>query len=288
LSRYRKVDPRIWNDEKFRSLPDNGKLVFFMLLTHPSMTALGAMRATVSGLAEELGWEREAFAEAFAEALRQGMAEHDPKACLIAIPKFIRYNPPESPNVVKAWAGAVDLLPECALKTTVLHRAKAHTEGMAEGFAKAFAEAFAKAMPKGMPNQEQEQEQKKKPPVVPQGGQTEQPEIPCPYAQIVALYHEHLPSLPRAKVTTAPRQRGMRSFWGWLLGSTKADGSRRATTADEALRWIAGYFAQASENDFLMGRTPRSAEHAGWRCDIDFLMTPKGIKQVVERTKDAA
>lgn len=133
-----------------------------------------------------------------------------------------------------------------------------------------------------------EEEEEVIPPVVPRGGQIEQPEIPCPYAQIVALYHEHLPSLPRAKVTTAPRQRGMRSFWGWLLGSTKADGSRRATTADEALQWIAGYFAQASENDFLMGRTPRSAEHAGWRCDIDFLMTPKGIKQVVERTKDAA
>lgn len=132
-----------------------------------------------------------------------------------------------------------------------------------------------------------EEKRRDKTPVVPMGDK-DKPEIPCPYARIVELYHEHLPSLPRAKVTTAPRQRGMRSFWGWLLGSTKADGTRRATTADEALQWIASYFAQASENDFLMGRTPRSAEHKDWRCDIDYLMTPRGIKQVVERTRDAA
>ena len=59
------MDPRIWNDAKFRDLSDNAKLVFFMLLTHPNMTALGAMRATVAGLAEEMGWEPEAFREAF-------------------------------------------------------------------------------------------------------------------------------------------------------------------------------------------------------------------------------
>lgn len=155
MARYRKVDPRIWNDAKFRDLSDNAKLVFFMLLTHPNMTALGAMRATVAGLAEEMGWETEAFREAFREALSKGMAEHDQKACLIALPRFIKYNPPESPNVVKAWGGALDLLPECELKSRVIARAKAFTEGKGEGFAKALPEAFAK----GMPYQEQEQEQ---------------------------------------------------------------------------------------------------------------------------------
>lgn len=155
MARYRKVDPRIWNDAKFRELSDNAKLAFFMLLTHPNMTALGAMRATVSGLAEEMGWEPEDFREAFSEALAKGMAEHDSKACLIALPQFIKYNPPESPNVVKAWSGALDLLPECDLKTRVIARAKDLAEAKGEGF----AEAFAKSMPKSIANQEQEQKQ---------------------------------------------------------------------------------------------------------------------------------
>ena len=157
MARYRKIDPRIWNDAKFSELSDNGKLVFFMLLTHPSMTALGAMRGTVEGLAAEMHWTPEAFREAFREALSKGMAEHDGKACLVALPSFIKYNPPESPNVVKAWVGSLDLLPECSLKTRVVARAKAFAEGMPKGFGKAFAEAFAK----NMPNQEQEQEQNK-------------------------------------------------------------------------------------------------------------------------------
>lgn len=124
-------------------------------------------------------------------------------------------------------------------------------------------------------------------PLAPQGGQAGG-EIPCPYARIVELYHEHLPSLPRVKLMPASRQRAMRKVWGWLLSSTKADGQRRATTADEALQWLGGYFAQAAGNDFLMGRTPRGAEHANWRCDIDFLMTDKGMRHVIERTQDAA
>jgi hypothetical protein len=164
VSRYRKVDPRIWNDKKFCALSDNAKLVFFMLLTHPGMTALGAMRATVPGLASELGWEPEAFGEAFGEALSKGMAEHDRKACLVALPRFLRYNPPESPNVVKAWIGAVDLLPECDLKSVVIQRAKGFAEGMTEGYAKAFRETFGKAMPYQEQEQEQEQEQNKSAP----------------------------------------------------------------------------------------------------------------------------
>lgn len=160
MSRYRKVDPRIWNDDKFRGLSNRGKLVFFMLLTHPHMTALGAMRATPGGLAEELNWEPQAFREVFAEVLAVGMAEHDQKACLIALPNFLRYNPPESPNVVKAWVSALDLLPECELKTAVLQRAGEFTRTLTKGFADAFIEAFDKAIG----NQEQEQEQKKHPP----------------------------------------------------------------------------------------------------------------------------
>jgi hypothetical protein len=59
MSQYRKVDTRIWNDAQFCGLSDDGKLVFLLLLTHPNMTSLGAMRATLAGLAEEIGWEPE-------------------------------------------------------------------------------------------------------------------------------------------------------------------------------------------------------------------------------------
>jgi hypothetical protein len=159
MSRYRKIDPRIWNDAKFASLSDEGKLVFFMLLTHPSMTALGAMRATAEGLAAELGWRAEAFRKAFEEVCLKGMAEHDGAAHFVALPGFLKYNTPESPNVIRAWRGSVDLLPECSLKGVVLQRAYLWSQGMSEGFRKAFIEAFGH--PIAYQEQEQEQEPKK-------------------------------------------------------------------------------------------------------------------------------
>lgn len=163
MSRYRKVDPRIWNDEKFRDLSNNGKLVFFMLLTHPHMTAIGAMRATVPGMAAEMGWGEKAFREAFGEVLSKGMARHDEKACFLSLKHFLKYNEPESPNVVKAWVSALDLLPECHLKDQAIQEAKAFAEAKGEAFGKAFPEALPEGSPKAMPYQEQEQEQDKTP-----------------------------------------------------------------------------------------------------------------------------
>lgn len=161
MARYRKIDTRIWNDEKFRSLSDDGKLVFFFLLTHPHMTSIGAMRATLPGLAAEIGWDVERLSEAFAEALAKGMAKHDPAASMIWLPKFIRYNEPESPNVLKAWAGALDLLPECDLTREAIQSVKDFAEGLSKGFREALPQAFRQPsrQPSLYPEQEQEQEQ---------------------------------------------------------------------------------------------------------------------------------
>jgi hypothetical protein len=159
MARYRKIDPRIWNDEKFRALSDSGKLAFLFILTHPSMTSIGAMRGTTAGLAAELEWGVEAFAKAFGEACAKDMIEADAKASFIGVPNFVKYNPPESPNVIKAWADALDLVPECDLRNRHILRLEQVVKGLTEGFREAFTKAFAKTLAKTMPNQEQEQEQ---------------------------------------------------------------------------------------------------------------------------------
>jgi hypothetical protein len=132
MSRYRKIDLRIWDDAKFNGLGDDGKLVFFVLLTHPAMTPLGAMRATIPGLAAELGWNTEAFREGFDAVCEKGMAQHD----FVMLPKFLAYNAPEFLYVIRAWRGAVDLLPECSLTTLVLRAALELAQSMSKGFGK--------------------------------------------------------------------------------------------------------------------------------------------------------
>lgn len=111
---------------------------------------------------------------------------------------------------------------------------------------------------------------------------------PCPRDEVVSLYHSALPELPSVRLMTEPRKRALKAFWEWVFTAKKSDGSVRAQTADQALTWIRGYFERASKNDFLMGRGPKSPGHERWECDLDFLLTDKGKKQVIERTKEAA
>lgn len=107
---------------------------------------------------------------------------------------------------------------------------------------------------------------------------------PCPIDRVVEVYHELLPELPAVRLKTDARSKAIRKFWGWVLTSKKPDGARRAETADQALAWLADYFGRVRDNDFLMGKTPKSGEHAGWKCDLDYLLTERGMKQVIEKT----
>ena len=174
MGRFRKVDSRIWNDEKFRALSERGQLCFFYLLTHPHMTSLGAMRATPEGLAAELGLSTRAYRRQLGAMVDSGMVEIDTRASFVALPNFLRYNLPESPNVIKAWASALDLIPECPLKIQAVRRACAATEEIAsasqspdtwrKAFREAFGEGFGEDYPedfgKAMPNPEPEPEPK--------------------------------------------------------------------------------------------------------------------------------
>lgn len=110
----------------------------------------------------------------------------------------------------------------------------------------------------------------------------------CPCEQLVDIFHEVLPTLPRVQILKDNRRRALRKMWDWVLTSHRQDGTRRAQNAIEAAEWFRDYFTRANANDFLMGKTPRAGEHAGWKCDIDFLLTEKGMRQVIEKTAAVA
>jgi len=172
--RYRKVEVRTWGDEKFRalsSIPPCGQGLWLFLITGPHTGPIpGLFRAGRAAMAEELGWDVEAFDKAFQEAFQQGMVKADFKARVMWLPSAIRHNRPESPNVVRSWAAEFDLIPECDLKREALESLRASIHALGEAFGKAFEEAFTKPSPKpsvkpspkAMANQEQEQEQEKK------------------------------------------------------------------------------------------------------------------------------
>ena len=111
MARYRKVDPRIWNDAKFSSLSHEGQRLFLYVLTHPSMTSLGAFRATPDGLMAEIGINDEQCNEhcreqctehrlnTFDELLVKELVKYGEKSKTVFAPNFIKYNAPENANV---------------------------------------------------------------------------------------------------------------------------------------------------------------------------------------------
>jgi hypothetical protein len=170
--RYRKISCAFWADERVRTFTDDGKLAFLFLLTHPAMTSVGAMRATMAGLADELGWPRRRLERALAPAVESKMIEVNPAAAYLSLPKFLRHNRPESPNVCKAWGSLIAMLPECPERQATVDRCRAilaeHVEqgdlGVAFGkaFEEGFREAFGKAFRHPFANPEPEQEQEPK------------------------------------------------------------------------------------------------------------------------------
>lgn len=195
MSRYRKIDTRMWADARFMALsapPPNAQSLWIYLLTGPHTTSIpGLFVAGRAMLAEALGWDNEGFTEASREVFDEGfpegvtegeartgskpspMAIADWKARVVYLPNALRYNKPESPNVVKSWRLNWEEIPDCALKADAWEAMrldlKAHGASFEAAFvasclrpescAKATRKPSQKPSVKTMPNQEQEQEQ---------------------------------------------------------------------------------------------------------------------------------
>jgi hypothetical protein len=163
---YRRVSVRMWGDAKVRALtppPPGGLALWFHLLTGEQTGIIpGLHKIGEAAFAEQLGWPLEGFREAFREVEAQGMARADWAARVIWVPKAIEHNVPASPNAVRAWADAWDLMPECSLKIEAWRVLRAFLEAFSEAFVEAFDEACLEPSVKTSGNQDQEQEQEKR------------------------------------------------------------------------------------------------------------------------------
>ncbi len=120
MARHRKIDVRMWGDEKFVALSSpkpNAQTLWVFLLTGPQTTAApGLFSAGEAALAEMLDWPLPAFRKCFREIEGREMAKADWRARVVWIPKSVLYNPAENQNAVKAWRRAIAEVPECPLR----------------------------------------------------------------------------------------------------------------------------------------------------------------------------
>jgi hypothetical protein len=164
-------------DEKFRKLSrpqPNGQSLWLYLITGPHTTAVpGLFSIGEAALAEALGWGLRDFRRCWSELTVLEMAEADWDARVVWLRRAADHNPPESPNVVKAWRKVLPDIPECALKAKAVGNLRAFLEGFDKGFREAFGldipEAKTDASQQTFVKQEQEKYQEIPPKAPPRG-----------------------------------------------------------------------------------------------------------------------
>lgn len=162
MSRWRKVDVRLWGDERVRKLSRSAPSALvcwlYLLTARESIALPGAIVGGAASLAESLGWNRREFLRKFAEIEALGMARADWDARLVWLPNALKHNPPQSPNTVKSWAKGWEELPDCDLKNAIRAEAEEFLEGFSEGFRKAFGKGATGGL---RPREEEEKKEEK-------------------------------------------------------------------------------------------------------------------------------
>lgn len=277
--RYRKIDVRIWGDAKFRALTrlkPSGQALFLYLLTNPSTNVIpGLYKAGSAGMAEELNWSIEELINSLNEVISQGLVIADLNARVIFIPNAIKYNKPQSPNVITSWALNWDEIPECELKLHAYNVLKDFVYGLGNAYIKAFHKAIGMANGNTIVNQEQdiEQEQEEK------TSSPDKDRLPnptkislsphCPHEEIITLFHEVLPSLPKIKIWNETRRSHLQRRW-------------RENEKHQDLEFWRKLFEYIKDSDFLMGRTENRDGKLAFICDLDWLIKPNNFAKVIE------
>ena len=141
---FTKVDALIWSDTKYRVLSDDGKLLFFYVLTCSHRNILGFYRLPVQYGAYDMNWEMERFDKGLQELLGKGFINYNFNTNIILIPNYLKYNPLENQNQVKGAIKTLSSIPANGLDVDMLNV----LEGLGKPFIKPLIEQFHKRLGK--------------------------------------------------------------------------------------------------------------------------------------------
>lgn len=98
---------------------------------------------------------------------------------------------------------------------------------------------------------------------------------PCPYEEIVRIYGEELPQLPRCIALNDTRRSHIGARWRQVCVDAKfsrADG----------LVWFRNFFRDVSHSRFLTGLGGAAKDGRVWRADLDWLMNSSNFLKTFE------
>lgn len=120
---YRKVDTRLWDDERVAPLSALAKLTWLCLLTGPHTTGLpGLYSCGIATLSESMREGIDTVSKAVADLVATGMVQFNPTVRVVRVPNAPRYNPCANEKVLKGWFALWKSIPDCAEKFSHIER----------------------------------------------------------------------------------------------------------------------------------------------------------------------
>lgn len=235
---YGKIHTGFWASDTLSGLDDSSRLLAAYLLTSSHTTMLGAFRLPDAYACEDLGWDSERLQNGFVTL--SAFAKYDTKTKWVWVIKFLEWNRPENPNQWKAVA------------------------------------KLAAAIPASVPFKDEVMETVRKPflnipvpapaPVPKAGARDDTPD--CPHAEIIALYHESLPTCPRIRQWTDARKEHLRTRW-------REDAKR------QNLDYWKRFFAHVAASPFLTGQRTGKGDRPFF-AGLDWLVKSENFAKVIE------
>ena len=114
-SRYSKVFVKIWHSKDFRTLSEEGKMLFLYLLTSPHRNMGGFYYLPLPYLCFDVGLDEKRVIKAFEELTDKDMALYDYDTQVVLIKKWFCYNPIENENQAKGLNKQLAEIPKSKL-----------------------------------------------------------------------------------------------------------------------------------------------------------------------------
>lgn len=122
---HRRVNPNLWDDEGFVSASDFDRVVYFILLAGPHLTACpGLQHAGPGSLGEILRRPADKVRQSLARLADMNFISCNVDKRVIWIPNSPKFNPAESPNHIRAWWSRWSEIPNCPEKYWHVSRLK--------------------------------------------------------------------------------------------------------------------------------------------------------------------
>lgn len=260
MQRYAKVSIKFWTDEKILSLSEKTKLLALYLLTSPHSNSLGLYYLPLQYVSADLGFGVKEVMEGIKELEKIQFCIYDENTRVVFLPNFLTYNSFQNVNQVKGAVAKLSELPD----TVLFKEFRNILENFDDGIYSPLIEAVDNRLKRVRATVFEP---------FPNSSETVTETVPkkerIPYDELVKLYHELCPSLPRVVKLTESRKRYLQARW----------------RENSDMEFWRGFFKRVEDSDFLTGRADYG-KRSPFKADFEWILRPSNFVKILEGKYD--